>query len=264
MGSPPQDRPAPPAPEGQAEEDRRFWAEQYTGKRPDPPHAPTWYNDIHRSLLDLMEPYLPAEGTVAELGCGSASLLAMLGLRRPKLALVAIDYEESALRLADAVARVYGVEMETRLGDVTDLDVPDESFDMVLSGGLLEHFRDPRPVLREMRRTLRPGGSFFATVVPRKLFSLHRPLHRWLGPRVERTKYGADQYVTWLRELGMVDVVGEYKGVYPPLFHHLPPRPRRFIERAFRPLDGTWLADRLGFFFVLLARNPRRSSPAAR
>ena len=53
----------------------------------------------------------------------------------------------------------------------------------------------------------------------------------------------------------MVDVMPLSKRLYPPLFHHLPAAPRRAIERVGRRFDGSWLADRLGFF-VLGARKP--------
>jgi ubiquinone/menaquinone biosynthesis C-methylase UbiE len=168
--------------------------------------------------------------------------------------LVAVDYSMPAMMLVNQSARAFGVRIRPVLSDVTRIGFANQSFDLVLSGGLLEHFDDPRPVLAEIVRILRPGGALFAAVVPRKLFSLHRPMHRWLGPQVFRTRYGPWHYATWLRDLGCVDIVTESKGVYPPLFHHLSTRPRRTIERAFRHLDGTWLADRLGYFFVFAAR----------
>lgn len=259
MSSPTSDS-DPMAPESQPEADKDFWASQWlsglaTGI--EGPNAPTWANDRDRMLVDFLRPYLPASGTVAEMGCGSGRLLARIGLERPQLKLLGVDYEASALNLVKEKSRAYGVPIETKLDDVNNLSFADESFDMVLSGGLLEHFVDPTRALREMVRTLKPGGTFYASVVPRKLFSLHRPLHRWLGPQVQRTKYNAYMYAQWLRDAGMIDVVPLTKGVYPPLFHHLPPGPRRFIERTLRPLDGSWLADRLGYFFVLAARKPR-------
>lgn len=222
----------------------------------EPPDAPTWFNERDKMLMDFIRPYLPASGTVGELGCGSARLLARIGLERPNLKLTAVDYEEEAIRLVQISAKAYGVQIETSLDDVNQLKFPDNSFDMVLSGGLLEHFVDPTLALREMVRTLKPGGTFFATVVPRKLFSLHRPLHRILGPQVYRTKYNADMYAQWLRELGLVEVEMLSKGLYPPLFHHLPAGSRRVIERIGRKFDGSWLADRLGYFFVLMGRKP--------
>ena len=249
-----------PATASQPEADKQFWAGEWVNNKAsgmEHPNAPTWANDRDRMLLDFLRPYLPERGTIAELGCGSARLLARIGLERPGVKLIAVDYEESALSLVAESSRVYGVPIDTKLDDVTNLSFANESFDMVLSGGLLEHFDDPRPALREMVRTLKPGGTFYAAVVPRKWFSIHRPLHRWLGPQVQRTTYNAYMYAQWLREAGMTEVLPLTKGVYPPLFHHLPPGPRRVIERTLRPLDGSWLADRLGYFFVLGARKPK-------
>jgi hypothetical protein len=59
-----------------------------------------------------------------------------------------------------------------------------------------------------------------------------------------------------LKDLGLVDIDIKSAGVYPPLFHHLPAGPRRRIERWFRKLDGSWIADRLGYFFLVSARRP--------
>jgi SAM-dependent methyltransferase len=151
-------------------------------------------------------------------------------------------------------ARAFGVSVRPVLADATCLGFADQTFDFILSGGLLEHFEDPKPALAEMVRILKPGGVVFAAVVPRKLFSLHRPMHRWLGPQVFRTRYGPERYAAWLKELGCSEVVTQSRGFYPPLFHHLPAEPRGVIERAFRPFDGSWLADWLGYFFVFAGR----------
>jgi ubiquinone/menaquinone biosynthesis C-methylase UbiE len=205
-------------------------------------------------LMEFIVPYLPPAGTVAELGCGSGRLLARIGRERQHLKLIAIDYDSEALELAHKSANIAGVSVETRLGDVNCLKFDNDSFDMVVSGGLLEHFVDPRPVLAEMVRVLKPGGSFFGIVVPRKLFSFHRPLQRILGPKVYRSSYDANAYARWLEELGLSEVLPLSKGFYPPLFQRFPPSPRRAIERAFRRLDGTWLADRWGYFFIVAGR----------
>lgn len=243
----------------QPSDDREYWDGQWTAAAAsgiEPPDAPTWFNDRDKMLMDFIRPYLPSSGTIAELGCGSARLLARIGLERPDLKLIAVDYEEEAIKLVEVSARAYGVKIETALDDVNHLKFPDNGFDMVLSGGLLEHFVDPKPALSEMVRTLKPGGTFYAAIVPRKLFSLHRPMHRILGPQVYRTKYDAYMYAQWLRDLGMIDVVPVTKGFYPPLFHHLPAAPRRLIERFGRKFDGSWLTDHIGYFFVLAARKP--------
>jgi ubiquinone/menaquinone biosynthesis C-methylase UbiE len=238
----------------QPEQDRLFWQGQWQTMRTERSDSDSWFNDRDGMLMDVIRPNLPSTGTIAELGCGSGRLLARIGRERPGVRLVAVDRDDSTLRSAQASAREYGVPIETKLDDVNDLSFLDDSFEMVLSEGYLEHFAHPRTALREMVRTLKPGGTLYATVVPRKQLSLHEPTHRWFAPAMQRAAYDAYTFAKWLGQLGMVEVIPLTMGVYPPLFRHLAPTPRRLIERTMRSLDGTPLADLLGYFFVLGAR----------
>jgi SAM-dependent methyltransferase len=82
----------------------------------------------------------------------------------------------------EALAAAAGLGIETRWADLDQpLDFPDASFDVVVAGELLEHLRDPAPLVGETRRVLRPGGTFVASVPNayrlkrRLLFLLGRP-----------------------------------------------------------------------------------------
>src|SRR5262249_60985816 len=122
--------------------------------------------------------------------------LARIG-REPPVRLTAVDYAISAMDLVGQSAQAFGVKIRPVLADVTCMGFADQSFDLILSGGLLEHFDDPKPALAEMVRILKPGGALFAAVVPRKWFSLHRPMHRWLGPQVYRALSGQQHHAKW-------------------------------------------------------------------
>jgi SAM-dependent methyltransferase len=50
--------------------------------------------------------------------------------------------------------------------------IEDNSYDVVLCSGLLEHMMDPQALLRECRRVLRPGGKLVMSVSA--VFSIHR------------------------------------------------------------------------------------------
>jgi SAM-dependent methyltransferase len=72
---------------------------------------------------------------------------------------VGVDADREAL----AAAARLGI--ETHWADLDQpLDFPDASFDVVVAGELLEHLRDPAPLVAEVRRVLRPGGTFVASV----------------------------------------------------------------------------------------------------
>ncbi len=239
--------------------DKSFWKNVWrsTSERPligiD---APTWANDRDREIARLIEPNVPPNGTIAEVGCGSARLLVRLGHARRDAKLVAIDYESTALELAQKNAAQYGLSLACVLNDATHLTASNDSYDTVISGGLLEHFPDPSIPVAEMVRTLKPGGFFYAGVVPKK-FSLHRPFQRVDGPPVYRSVFGPETYEAILRDLGMSDICCVVRGFYPPRFHRWSPGPRRFVELLFRPFEGTWIANRLGYYFTVTARKPR-------
>ena len=65
----------------------------------------------------------------------------------------------------DALAEATRLGIETRWADLDQpLDLDAESFDVAVAGELLEHLRDPQRLVGEVRRVLRPGGTFVASV----------------------------------------------------------------------------------------------------
>jgi SAM-dependent methyltransferase len=186
-------------------------------------------------------------------------LLLRTGLERP-YRLVALDYAVYAMHAVRENARRAGRPVAGVLGDARSLPFPDASFDLVLSGGLLEHFRDPRPVLAEMSRILRPGGLFYADIVPRKV-----SLYRWAErARMEHSEHLAEGIyeselkksdgARLIRGAGLGDVRVISAGVYPPYTFRGYERLTWKYARFIRSLDGTAVADVLGWFYMATAK----------
>jgi ubiquinone/menaquinone biosynthesis C-methylase UbiE len=216
--------------------------------------SPTLENHIDQQKLRFLAADLPETGSAVEVGCGSARLLARVG-SNAKLELVGVDASENALRLTAATAKRFGLSIRGIRGDARDLPLETASCSLVLSGGLLEHFEDPTTVLSEMLRILKPGGLFYADVVPRK-FSLYRfgDAFRMLRstsmlPGVYESSLGVGWYKRTLSELGFQAIRIESAGVYP----HA--GAVRWAARTSR-WDGTKLADMLGWYFMISARKP--------
>ena len=217
------------------------------------------YNFIDETKVRYLRPLLPPGGRAIEVGAGSGRLLIRLGRERP-YQLVAVDYAPYAVRAVRENLRRSGQRGDALFGDALALPFADASFDVVLSGGLLEHFREPAAVLREMARLLRPGGLFYADIVPRKV-----SLYRWS----ERRRMATDEHLAegiyesdlpkraWAslaRDAGLHDVRIVTAGVYPPYTMRGFERLLWRYGRLFRALDGTPIADALGFFFMLTGR----------
>ena len=111
------------------------------------PRLYTWLTDIlcplmptgksHRILLKRLRP----DAVVLNLGAGT---------RRLSRSLVNVDY--SPFPDIDIVA------------DITRLPFQDNAVDGIISEVTLEHVRDARAALDEMRRTLKPGGYLYVVV----------------------------------------------------------------------------------------------------
>jgi len=93
---------------------------------------------------------------VLDLGCRDGALTRVYADGNE---IVGVDADRDAL----AAAAKLGI--ETHWADLDQpLAFPDSSFDVVVAGELLEHLRDPKRTVAEIRRVLRPGGTFVASV----------------------------------------------------------------------------------------------------
>lgn len=119
------------------------WAPVYDG-----PNPATALDDV--VVGDLLAP-LPA-GVALDAACGTgrqAARLAELGHD-----VIGVDANAAMLE----VARAKVPDADLRAGALDALPVDDESVDLVVCSLALTHVPELRPVLREFRRVLRPGG----------------------------------------------------------------------------------------------------------
>jgi len=163
--------------------------------------------------------------------------------------------------------------------DIYDLDLEDDSFDLVCSLQVVEHLHDPARFMQEARRVLSPGGLCVITTPNRLLISPGRdepvnPFHI--------IEYDSRQFHDFMREFfDRVDMLG--------LFHarllrlhdavsrrnfsqfclEIPPWPNRFFYRPFFipalgtrdfSLRRTGLEDALDFIAIGVKPPPESAS----
>ncbi|MBM3316517.1 MAG: methyltransferase domain-containing protein [Candidatus Eisenbacteria bacterium] len=113
------------------------------------------YTNEDRLLDQLRE--LPLERMRAlEVGAGSGR--DSLRLVQAGARVFLLDYVMSAFEVIRPQAAALGLRVECVCGDATRMPFRDGAFDLVFHQGLLEHFRDPRPLLDEGFRVTAGGG----------------------------------------------------------------------------------------------------------
>src|SRR5205823_3919782 len=94
------------------------------------------------------------------------------------------------------------------VADATTLPFLDESFDYVLTYGVLHHLPDPPQICREIGRILKPGGTFFCSennrTVLRRVFELLQRLNPlWYEEAGEYAQISRLELADWFASAGL-------------------------------------------------------------
>jgi len=112
---------------------------------------------------------------ILEVGCGVGAQSAILLRRFPRLKITGIDASEVQLGRAqkhlESLPYAKG-RFELLKMDAKSLDFEGKSFDGAFLCWVLEHIPDPKQVLSEVRRVLRPGAGIYVTEVMNSAFFL--------------------------------------------------------------------------------------------
>jgi ubiquinone/menaquinone biosynthesis C-methylase UbiE len=118
------------------------------------------FSDMMREYFDAMR--IDSARSVLDLGCGTG-VAARTIARRPAFSgrVTGIDRSAHLISAATRLSRAEGVaaKVDFRAGDSHTLGLGDASFDMVVAHTLFSHLDDPRAVLREIVRVVKPGGK---------------------------------------------------------------------------------------------------------
>ena len=116
----------------------------------------SYYCGLAEEILSVFK-----EGALLDLGTGPGYLPIEIVKRSPLIRCDGIDLSGRLIKMARVNARRAGVadRLNFEVGNAAKLQSEDESYDMVISTGMLHMLKDPVNVLRECYRVLKPGGE---------------------------------------------------------------------------------------------------------
>lgn len=197
-----------------------------------------------------------------EVGCGRGSLSAYFADAGWDCTL--LDISMAAIERARSAFAEAGLVAQFDVGDCLALPYENDSYDLVFSIGLLEHFADVDRLIAEQTRVLVPGGIFIGYVVPhlpeciQKDYEWVNDLLRALLPTEDKEAkagktevYRSDSrspiYLDTMEKAGLGECHAD--GIYPlPMISHspsfpfslLPPTAEKSLVRTFQQ----WLKQR--------------------
>ncbi|MBR8744861.1 class I SAM-dependent methyltransferase [Nocardiopsis sp. MG754419] len=173
------------------------------------------WRDAENSAAYALPEMLPGR-SLLDVGCGPGSITVDLARRVAPGPVTAVDASPEAVEQARALAVEKGLkDIEFRVADVHDLDLPDDTFDVVHAHQVLQHVGDPVRALAEMGRVARPGGVVAVCDSDYPAMYWHPPLPeldawRDLYLRVARANGGEPEagrrLPAWARAAGFEDV----------------------------------------------------------
>lgn len=160
----------------------RLWLKSNFANSIDVDKTDDMWTIFHSKILKEELSYLLPNSQFLEAGCGVGQwcfYANKLGHRA-----VGVDIAENTIQKLN---RFISNNEEYRnikfiVDDLTHSKLESNQFDFITSLGVIEHFRDSLPMLRELYRLLKPGGRIFISVP--NLFAMQtitRPLTRLLG-----------------------------------------------------------------------------------
>ncbi|MFZ5366547.1 MAG: class I SAM-dependent methyltransferase [Patescibacteria group bacterium] len=137
--------------------------------------APVTNSTLLQCINELMDGDITGK-KVLEVGCGKAG--DSVALSKMGADCYALDFSNTALAVSGNLAERRKVKLILVMADAKSLPFNDNSFDLVFSQGLIEHYQPPNLLISEQKRVVKPGG-FILIDVP-QLFSLQAISKRML------------------------------------------------------------------------------------
>src|SRR3989344_2815841 len=135
----------------------------------------------HEELLSNLLMTTSVKGKkILEVGAGMGG--DSIYLAKKGASVTVLDFTKKALQLIRKNATREKVNIGTIQADARRMPFKDNMFDIIFHQGLLEHFKNPKELLEEQKRVLKPGGHLLVDVPQRyTTYTIKKHILMWMG-----------------------------------------------------------------------------------
>ncbi len=210
--------------------DKKFYEENPFGVR-------DWSNldeveaGVEKEIKDILTK-VPKDALIADVGCGSGRVSNYMS-SHGYANVLSLDYSLNSLRMVEQNSNNYCV-----WGNNLELPLASDSFDFVISTGVIHHTPDPKKAFAECCRIVKPGALFFV-----KMRNIHSPygyLFHTYGATLrffERTRG-----LRWLSDLFGFQVYRITRKIF------YSKRPKRPLKELRSKYENLFIKDLITFF----------------
>jgi 2-polyprenyl-3-methyl-5-hydroxy-6-metoxy-1,4-benzoquinol methylase len=160
--------------------DKDFWEREWQEIPLEKYYGIERYLAINKKLDSLFKRFLKkGDKKILEIGCAKAKQLIYFG-KEFGYKVYGTDYSERGVEIAKENLKIAGMEGAILCEDIFQTSFEEESFDIVYSMGLIEHFENPAEVIDAHIKLLKRGGILIITI-PNFRDSLYLTLNKILG-----------------------------------------------------------------------------------
>lgn len=121
------------------------------------PSLPSRFSVGSKNLKNLFHSYITPGMRVLEIGCAPGKQLGYIGLKLGA-SVSGIDYSEKGIDLSRRLFNKLNLKCDLRCENIFETTFTHNSFDVVYSLGVAEHFENPSNIIKRHIELVRPGG----------------------------------------------------------------------------------------------------------
>jgi ubiquinone/menaquinone biosynthesis C-methylase UbiE len=161
------------------EKEAHDYTEEFYEKRNSYPTLIYRQNYILKMIREIK---LPKASKILDIGCGPGELL--LELKNEFEFMVGVDIAQEMINIA--YGKLENISTKNKIlfevGDIENLRFDDHSFDVIICSGVIEYLKDDEAWLKEIIRTLKPGGYLIINVTNKY------SIRKWTSGLIEKLK----------------------------------------------------------------------------